>query len=121
MATSEVDEDDQDHQLNNNEQHEEIDPIVEESRHRQHALFQRVAISNTIAITRELEHFCLTSSNAHNRSLPILENQCLHEYHDWKDMYIGSPNEMLVRYNDNNRDIPAAANTKPKRYQTIKH
>ena len=28
-------------------------------------------------------------------------------------MDIGSPNEMLLRYNENNKDIPAPANTKP--------
>ena len=72
-ATTEVDdsnyEDVQDDQVNNTVQYEEIEPTVDESTTREPALFQRVAISNTIAITRELEHG-LRSSNAHNRSLP---------------------------------------------------
>jgi hypothetical protein len=75
-----------------------------EAQPRQSVLTQRVALSNSITMTRELEHG-LSSSNARNRSLPRLENQGSYEHHDWRNREIGSHIEILLRYKENNTSI----------------
>ena len=75
-----------------------------EAQPRQSVLTQRVALSNSITMTRELEHG-LSSSNARNRSLPMLENQGSYEHHDWRNREIGSHIEILLRYKENNTSI----------------